>query len=226
MSNVLAREPDVTTPAVRTFFRNPGFRIEYGSLAELRPAMVEDDIVIIESLAKRNARARAAQQEYLEIKTDMVPNGFSRSFNLSHCLPYLFAEARRRHPHEEGLVDVLGQAYSEIATPAFPPVQLYDYPIIDAIAARLNKAKQATVFKEDRAEGLAPKTQKANIQRASDIAAEMLPDDPQFVEQVRRVYEALVPATVAVQQSMFNRTYLLSDWDGIGFRDIAGAYPG
>lgn len=220
MSNVLAREPDVTTSPVRAFFRNPGFRIEYGSLAELRPAMVEDDIIIIESLAKRNARARAAQQEYLETKTDLFPNGFNRSFNVSHCLPHLFAEARRRHPREEGLIDVLGHAYGEIATPASPPVQLYDFPIIDAIAARLNKAKQATVFKEDRGEGLAPRTQRANIDRAASIAAEMLPDDPEFTEQVRRVYEALVPATVAVQQTMFDRTYLLGDWDGIGFRGI------
>lgn len=220
MSVSYGKEPDVTSPAVRAFYGNPGFRIKYENLTELRLAMVEDDIVIIESLAKRNQRAWAAQQEYLDLKTDTFPNGFSRSFNLSHCLPHLFAEALRRHPYEEGLVNVLGQAYSEIATPTSPPVQLYDFPIIDAIAARLNKAKQATVFKKDRAEGLAPKTQQANIQRAISIAEGIVPDDPLFAEQVERVYSALVPATVAIQQTMLDRTYLLDDWDGIGFRGI------
>ena len=219
-ADLLGREPDPTLAPVRAFFGNPGFDAKYGSLAELRPAMVKDDIIIIESLAKRNKRGRAAEHEYLDIITDTFPNGFRRSFNLSHCLPYVFAEATRRHPYEEGLVSVLEQVYPEIATETSPPVQLYDYPIIDAIGGRLNKAKQATVFKRNRAEGLAPETQRKNIQRAVSIAEATLPDDPQFAEQVERVYAELVPATVAVQQTMFDRTYLLDDWDGIGFRGI------
>jgi len=220
MSASIGKEPNPTSPAVRAFFGHPGFRIKYDCLADLRPAMVEDDVVIIESLAKRNDRGRVAEREYLAIQTDTFPNGFRRSFNLSHCLPQVFAAAQRRHPYAEGLLDVLGQVYSEIATPTSPPVQLYDYPIIDAIAARLNKAKQATVFKRDRAEGLAPETQKRNIERAIRIAEVTAPDDPLFAEQVGRVYAKLVPATVAIQQTMFDSTYLLDDWDGTGFRGI------
>lgn len=221
MRNVTAgREPDSTSPEVRAFFRNPGFRIEYGCLDELRPAMVQDDSVIIDSLAKRRARDQAAQQEYLSIKTETFPNGFRRSFNLAFWLPDLYEVAEARHPREEGLIGVLEQVYPEIATATSPPVQLYDYLIIDAIAARLNKAKQATVFKYDRAEGLAPKRQATNIQTAVAIAETVLPDNQPFADHVQRVYEALVPATVAVQQTMFDRTYRLDDWDGTGFRGI------
>ncbi len=210
---ILGTEPNVDIPPVRAFRKRPGFSINFGTLSPLRAAMIEDDIIIVESLAKRNARGRAADQEYLSLRTDTFPDGFRRHFNLAHCMPYLFAEAERRHPREEGLIGVLEQVYPEIATPTSPPVQLYDYPIIDAIAARLNKAKQATVFKADRAEGLAPLTQAANIQRAVDMASLMQHDDPEFASQVERLYGKLVPATVAVQQTMFDRTYRLDDWD-------------
>ncbi len=221
---ILGTEPNVGIPPVRAFRKRPGFSINFDTLSPLRAAMIEDDIVIVESLAKRNARDRAAQQEYLSLRTEAFPEGFLRRFNLAHCMPYLFAEAERRHPREEGLTSVLEQVYPEIATTTSPPVQLYDYPIIDAIAARLNKAKQATVFKADRAEGLAPLTQAANIQRAVDMASLLLPDDPEFASQVGRVYGKLVPATVAVQQTMFDRTYRLDDWDAsmaVALADIA-----
>lgn len=225
MSELIVRgEPNPGLPPVRAFRGYPGFDVKFRTLSTLRAAMVEDDIVIVESLAKRNARGRAAEQEYLALRTETFPDGFRRSFNLAHCMPDVFAQAQKRHPYEEGLVTVLEQVYPEIATPTSPPVQLYDFPIIDAIAARLNKAKQATVFKADRAEGLAPLTQAANIQRAVDMASLLLPDDPEFANQVERLYGKLVSATVAVQQTMFDRTYRLDDWDGVGFRGIEPVY--
>jgi chorismate mutase len=142
-----------------------------------------------------------------------------RSFNVAHWLSFIFEEAQRRHPREEGLLDVLGQVYPFISTPASKS-QLYDYPIIDAIAARVNKVKQAVVFKADRAEGLAPHRQKENIAKAIALAEQRLPGDTEFAAQVERVYQALVPASVAVQQTMFDRTYLIDDWDGLGFRGL------
>ena len=205
------REPDPTQSEVRAFFKYPGFRIEYGCLRELRPAMVEDDKSILAALAKRNARDLIIQEELTDAGVQLDASVLARA--AVHRI------ADQRHPYEEGLRGVLDVAYREIAG-VDSSIQLYDYPIVSTIAARLNKAKQATVFKLDRAEGLAPQTQETNIQRAVGIAETILPGDQAFADQAERVYRALVPATVAIQQSMFNRTYLLDDWDGIGFTGI------
>lgn len=207
---LVGREPNPTSPPVREFKRYPGFRVVFDNLLQLRAAMVQDDKVIIDSLAKRNARAIAAQREFVALL------GMKRSFNIEHFLPGVLEAAKRRHPKEEGLTEVLRAVYPAIALVSFAP-QLYDYPIIDAIAARLNKSKQATVFKKDPEEGLAPDTQRANIDRAVTMAEERMPFDADLVAHVQSVYEALVPATVAVQQTMFDRTYRLDDWDGLAF---------
>jgi len=204
--SLLGREPNPTTAPVREFKTYPGFSVVYNNLVELRAAMVEDDKVIIGSLAKRNARVLTAQEEFVAML------GMRRSYNIRHFLPGVLLEAERRHPREEGLASVLTQVYPHIAHTSFAP-QLYDFPIIDAIARRLNKSKQATVFKLDREEGLAPATQRANIARAVTLADDILPDDSAFAAHVQQVYEVLVPATVAMQQTMFDRTYRLDDWD-------------
>lgn len=208
---IVGKEPDPTQGPVRAFRGNPGFRIMFGSLIELRPAMVKDDVVIVDSLASRKARDEAIRLEFAASGVDPWPDGLART--RVHDI------ADRRHPYEEGLHGILELVYPEIAG-STSLVQLYDYPIVSAIAARLNKAKQATVFKRDREEGLAPQTQRTNIERAVALADTRYPDDPEFAEQVRSIYEVLVPATVAVQQTMFDRTYLLDDWDAVGFSGV------
>jgi hypothetical protein len=211
ISNSIGTEPNPQSPPVREFFRNPGFRIEYANLEELRPAMVEDDKIIISSLVKRNERD-------LAICVELASSNFQPDeSNLAIFAVHRIAD--ERHPYEHGLHQVLERVYTEIAGD-MSLIQLYDYPIVSAIAARLNKSKQATVFKRDRAEGLAPQTQATNIQRAVTIAETIITGDQLFADQVRNVYEALVPATVAIQQTMFDKTYLIDDWDGLGFRGL------
>lgn len=173
--------------------------------------MVDNDRSILAALAKRNARDLIIQEELADAGLQLDASFLARA--AVHRI------ADMRHPYEEGLDDLLDAVYHEIAG-VDSSVQLYDYPIVSGIAARLNKAKQATVFKLDRAEGIAPQTQETNIQRAVDIAGTILPSDQAFADQAERVYRALVPATVAIQQSMFDRTYLLADWDGIGFAGL------
>ncbi len=208
---LLGREPSPTRSAVRAFFGNPGMRIKYDCLQELRPAMVEDDKSILSALAKRNARDIAIRGELTAADVQLEPSFLA--------IAAVHRIADERHPYEAGLHDLLDAVYPVI-TGNDSSIQLYDYPIVSGIAARLNKSKQAIVFKVDRAEGLAPQTQASNIRRAVSIAESILPGNQVFVDQVERMYQILVPATVAIQQTMFDRTYLLGDWDGIGFTGL------
>lgn len=208
MSEVIGKEPDIYKPAVRAFYKNPGFRVEFETLAELRPAMVLDDIKIIDALANRQRRDALIRQELEAAGVEPIP-----------ALDTVLKEVARRYPYEFGLVELLQAVYPTIADET-SQFQLYDLVLIEAVAARLNKAKQATVFKEDREEGLAPKRQAANKANAVAMAQLRYPDDLDLEDSVRDFYAVLVPATVAIQQQMFDKTYLLGDWDGIGFGDL------
>ncbi len=211
MSEVFTgREPDPTLDAVRAFRSYPGFDVRFASLEELRPAMVQNDIQIIDALANRRRRGAAAAAEASEAESEIAWSDSVLAINA------VLEISDARYPDAHGLKGLLSQVYPEISA-EYPLVQLYDYPIVDGIASRLNKALQATVFKRDRAEGLAPQTQIANQERAVSMAQERHPSDPGLSEQVGDIYAILVPATVAVQQEMFDRTYLLDDWDGVGF---------
>ncbi|MDO8265722.1 MAG: hypothetical protein Q7T41_02140 [Candidatus Saccharibacteria bacterium] len=210
---LIGREPDPTLPPVRDFKRNPGFRVNFANLAELRAAMINDDVMIIDLLAIRIAESRKVQEELL------ANNGMRRSFNVEHFMPIIVAEARKRHPYKKDLPGVIDRVYPFISTKdsAF---QSTDLEIIDGIASRLDKAKQAVVFKRDREEGLAPETQRTNIERAVSVAEQRHPDEPVLPEYVGRIYGAMVPAMVAVQQTLFPNTYLLDDWDGTNFMPL------
>ena len=208
MSEVIGKEPDIYKPAVRAFYKNPGFRVEFETLAELRPAMVLDDIKIIDALANRQRRDALIRQELEAAGVEPIP-----------ALDTVLKEVARRYPYEFGLVELLQAVYPTIADET-SQFQLYDLVLIEAVAARLNKAKQATVFKEDREEGLAPTRQAATKANAVAMAQLRYPDDLDLEDSVRDFYAVLVPATVAIQQQMFDKTYLLGDWDGIGFGDL------
>lgn len=205
---LIGREPNPTIPPVRAFKRNPGFRITFDKLADLRSAMVEDDKAIIDSLALLNAQSRAEQASRVARK------GTKRSYNIGHYVPKFLDYAKARHPREVGLTAVLTEVLPHFLT--LDTVFQFDLDpdlSIDAIARRLNKAKQATIFKADKSEGLAPATQAINIARAVSLAEQRHPEDLALPAHVDRVYSVLVPATVAIQQTMFDMTYRLDDWD-------------
>ncbi|MFS8160115.1 MAG: hypothetical protein ACMG6E_07880, partial [Candidatus Roizmanbacteria bacterium] len=110
--------------------------------------------------------------------------------------------------------------YPELAS-AFSPLQIYDGNTIVAIAQRLQNVLDATLFKWDKGEGLAPAQQAINRARAMKLAKDQHPEDPGLHGVIERVYAVLVPESVAIQQNTFSRTRLLPEEWNFGPIDLA-----
>ncbi|MES2182696.1 MAG: hypothetical protein V4493_11440 [Pseudomonadota bacterium] len=204
---MIGKEPDPFAPPVRAFF-GP-IRVPFANLDELRKSMVNDDKILIQSIG-----ARLIDDFWLESV---------ESENSARTLIGPMTESKHRYKILAGLQSLVTEVYTAIA-PETSPISELDTSIIDSIASRTRKAMMATVFKLDKDEGVAPDQQARNRARAVAIAEEEIadghPHEARLPQVVGEVYEILVPGTVALQQKMFDQTYRLDDWDGIGFRGI------
>ena len=195
------REPSPTDPQRREFLDRR--RVPYGNLQQIRDAMVRDDIRLIDGIANRRRRDALAVAERAAVGVTVDASDYAR-----HRVADI---VEQRYPQERGLLGLVEVVYVQI-TPEDSVIQLYDYPIVDALAARLQKAKFATAFKWDKGEGIAPAQQARNIERAVSLATERHPEDPGLQPVVGDAYRALVPHTVAIQQEEFALTQIIPDY--------------
>ncbi len=156
---ITGKEPNPTAGPVREFKFGP--RCPYTNLQEIRDAMVEDDLTIIDNIANRRRRDALIVEELASYGAAVRPEDTAR-----RVVP---KELKRRYAFTRGLKGLEGlveAVYVELA-PESSSFQLYDIPIMHAIASRLEKVKFATLFKKTKAEGIAPAQQALNIARAA-----------------------------------------------------------
>ncbi len=195
------REPNPTDPQRREFLDRR--RMPYGNLLQIRAAMVRDDIRLIDGIANRRRRDALIVAEFAELGARIDENSYARN--------RVADIVEKRYPQERGLLGLVEVVYLQIA-PEESAIQLYDFAVVDALAARLQKAKLATAFKWDKGEGIAPATQARNIERAIGLATERHPEDPGLPAIVGDAYTALMPHTVAIQQEEFELTRIIPDY--------------
>jgi len=93
---------------------------------------------------------------------------------------------------------------------------LDDIDVIDAVASRLRKTREAVLFKANPAEGIAPQQQIKNLERVTRLAAEFHPDLVDTLpDLIGHLYEIVIPTMVADQQTMFPRTRLIDGQDNL-----------
>jgi hypothetical protein len=184
--------------------------------------MVGDDLAIIDNIANRRRRDALIVEELATLGATVRPEDTAR-----RVVP---EELQRRYRFTRGLKDLtelVEAVYVELA-PEASSFQLYDMPIMDAIASRLGKVRFATLFKKTKSEGIAPAQQELNIARAVELAQARHPEDEGLPEVVGRVYGVLVPASVAIQQSEFANTMITDPDTMLLFPEIFdfGTYGG
>jgi len=184
----------------------------FSSLLEIRDAMRLDDILIIGGIAGRRQK-----------KIPLLGANADHKFSTSGSLTAQAADlARYLFPDQPDLPDLIAVVYREIAS-ASSVLDLADVDIIRAISARVNKAKQATLFKWNKEEGIAPGQQAKNRAKAVEVARTEYPDDTELPDIIDRVYKGLVRGTVALQQDEFARTRHLPEiwFSDFGELDLA-----
>jgi chorismate mutase len=81
-----------------------------------------------------------------------------------------------------------------------------DHDLVSDLYNRKNLAIGATVFKATRGEVIAPERQAAVIENAVANAKEIAPDDTDFHDLIRSIWEVMLPKLVAMQAEAFNQT--------------------
>lgn len=193
---IIGSEPNALTAPVRTSI-DGSIQTAFPSLNELRADMVIHDEAIIDGIAAR----RIALGEILAWE-GVIHDNTARSAAV--------ARAIELHPDVPELPELVGAVYSEVArepSPALP----YDEAVVDAVAGRLRDVVQATLFKLNLSEGLAPEQQVRNRAKAMEMAMSRHPTDKGLPGVIERLYAVLVPRSVAIQQTKFPLTRLLSE---------------
>jgi hypothetical protein len=135
----LVAETDPLAPPKRAFFDNRA--VPYQNLAEIRAAMVEDDMRLIGLIGSRMMQ---------DFEVDPVNDPTQSARNR---VGQLAMQARPRH---QGFPEMMTAVYDVLASETSPLIDVIDPAIVGTIAARTHKAMLATVFKLDRANGPDP----------------------------------------------------------------------
>ncbi|GEM_PF-5772263 len=202
---ILGREPN---PSVR-FCRRLGQEFpEHLCLDEIRGEMDLVEPQLIGAIAENKSR----MDVMVNAKNELPHSAFVDQ----HCrnMGRIMLVAQEVNPGLEGFERLAEELYfNMVPTPLSIRYDLRRIPeletrIVTALADRCRLVRQATFFKQDLGESSAPARQARNIANARSIASVYASSIPGFEDYIERIYEDLVPSSVALQHRFWRQTQL------------------